>query len=238
MATASFRRSFWFRCLVLAIFLQGWVAPLGAVNHHPEIYAATALTKTTTTTRIRPGQSRLRYSSSNNNDNNSNKNNNNNMKRNTNRDAVAPLSAMADESAIVHPATVAAAAEDHPDPEITIKKTLLCIRHGTSKANECMSEPGNEWGDSTFYDDIALIDSPLSERGIHQVQTALPRQFHDNPKLLNLLQEAQLVVISPLTRCLQTYLYGVEPVLRQQKRKNSIPILAQSLLTGTSLYYF
>jgi hypothetical protein len=236
MASASFRRcrSFWFLCLILAI-LQVWVASLGAVNHHPEIYAATTLM--TTTTRSRQGQSRLKYSSSSNNNNSNNNNDNTNMKQDTLRDAVASSSALADDGAsptvvLARPATVGAGDDHH---EITTKKTLLCIRHGISKANEHMSEPGNEWGDPTFFDDIALIDSPLSESGIHQVQTVLPRQFNDNPKLLHVLQEAQLVVISPLTRCLQTYQYGVEPVLRQQQQQQKgIPILAQSLLTGTS----
>ena len=93
-----------------------------------------------------------------------------------------------------------------------------------------MSQLGNQWGDPTFHDDISLVDAPLSESGIHQVQTSLPRQFQGNPQLFNLLQEAQLVVISPLTRCLQTYQYGVEPVLRQEQK--TISILAQSLLTG------
>ena len=90
-----------------------------------------------------------------------------------------------------------------------------------------MSQPGNTWGDPTFSDDATLIDAKLSSNGINQIKTKLQDQLQ-NQYLDYLKAELQLVLISPLTRCLQTYEYGVRPVLlsiqqqeQYQKAKNS-----------------
>jgi broad specificity phosphatase PhoE len=136
---------------------------------------------------------------------------------------------------------------------ITKKKTtkrLLCIRHGISIANEWMNQPGNQWGDANFRDN-GIPDAPLSEAGRQHTQTYLHEQFlasptgnhhnnnHDNNNthhnvLYQTLQEVELVIVSPLTRCLETYLYGVEPYLTRRRTSTTtttmVPILAIPLL--------
>jgi hypothetical protein len=121
-------------------------------------------------------------------------------------------------------------------------KDLLCIRHGVSLANEFMSLPDNKWGSPSFRDDPKLIDAPLSENGVQITKTEVPRQLLHQDDLRSFLvgttitkdsnvistandggeghgnteseySGVELVLISPLTRCLQTYMYGVEPVL-------------------------
>jgi len=126
-----------------------------------------------------------------------------------------------------------AADGDSPPP---IVKRLLCVRHGISVANEWMSRPGNQWGDANFRDE-GKPDSPLSETGRRNAEAFLKRQFQQQqPRLLEVLDEVELVLISPLTRCLETFQYGVEPILidRLQKTQGNhqkkVPILALPLL--------
>ncbi|KAG7350018.1 histidine phosphatase superfamily branch 1 protein [Nitzschia inconspicua] len=100
------------------------------------------------------------------------------------------------------------------------KKRLLCIRHGISVANEWMQQPGNQWGDATFCDDPTLVDAKLSETGRLTSQTVLQRQLNDNPLLHKTLQQVELILVSPLTRCLETFQYGVEPLLLNNNNNN------------------
>lgn len=130
---------------------------------------------------------------------------------------------------------------------------LLCIRHGVSLANEFI---GNRWGSPSFRDDPNLVDAALSKNGIQLTKTELPKQLLQQDEFKSFLMRTknettnsnnggvELVLISPLTRCLQTYVYGVEPVLRKllneqddfqndndsQRRKLPIPVLAHPLL--------
>ena len=108
---------------------------------------------------------------------------------------------------------------------------MLCVRHGTSIANEFMAQPGNTWGEATFRDDETLIDAQLSSNGIDQVKTELQYQLQ-NQYLDFLRDELQLVIISPLTRCLQTYEYGVRPVLlsllKQQEKGKNVTVVSSS----------
>lgn len=90
-----------------------------------------------------------------------------------------------------------------------------------------MSRPGNEWGDPNFRDD-GQPDSPLSERGRQKTKEFLQRQFQ-NPKLREQLSDLELILVSPLTRCLETFLYGVVPLLQKQKLQD-IPVMAHPLL--------
>lgn len=125
-------------------------------------------------------------------------------------------------------------------PPLNVKR-LLCVRHGVSVANEEMSRPGNQWGDPNFRDD-GKRDAPLSEAGRKETQEFLKQQFHQQTKLMEVLDEVELVIVSPLTRTLETLHYGVEPILMNhhhllQKRrvggdgdKKNIPILAVPLL--------
>jgi broad specificity phosphatase PhoE len=114
-------------------------------------------------------------------------------------------------------------------------KRLLCVRHGISVANEYMSQPGNEWGDPTFKDDPTLVDARLSPSGQIRTSQDLPNQLVNEDGLWSILQEIELVLISPLTRCLETYTYGVEPILKkcfddEQFYETRIPVLAIPLL--------
>lgn len=71
-------------------------------------------------------------------------------------------------------------------------KEIYCVRHGKSKSNEWMEK--NEWGGPGYNDYHGnLRDSPLSEVGISQAK-ALTEQ----------LDTVELVIVSPLTRCLET----------------------------------
>mmetsp|Transcript_45633 Transcript_45633/g.111139 ORF Transcript_45633/g.111139 Transcript_45633/m.111139 type:complete len:997 (+) Transcript_45633:180-3170(+) len=96
-----------------------------------------------------------------------------------------------------------------------LSKSLLCIRHGISVANEFMARPGNQWGDATFRDDPTLIDAPLSQSGRQMTEELLHHQLRTQTDIQEFLSNVELIIISPLTRCLQTYQVGVEPVLAE-----------------------
>ena len=169
---------------------------------------------------------------------------------------------------VTDPVQSTAESSHHNDKDIpsgvqstTMKKTtkrLLSIRHGISIANEWMNQPGNQWGDANFRDN-GIPDAPLSDAGRQHTQTYLHEQFfasptgnHDNNNdnhnnvhhnvLYQTLQEVELVIISPLTRCLETYQYGVEPYLTRRRKTTKstsstttttttmVPILAIPLL--------
>jgi len=139
----------------------------------------------------------------------------------------------------------------------------MLIRHGISTANEYHSLPGNTWGSPTFRDDPNLVDAPLSENGELQTEERLNKQLlydetfrsfltgtgsdrnkDDSNDNINSQEEkgVELILVSPLTRCLQTYVYGVEPVLSKLQdatakqsqgldtKHISVPVLATPLL--------
>ena len=114
------------------------------------------------------------------------------------------------------------------DEEPTTKR-LLCIRHAKSVANEFMAQPGNTWGEATFSDDANLLDAPLSETGIQQCVDSLHPQLQD--EFVEFLEQVELVICSPMTRCLETFTKGVEPKLRQYHGDKKIPLLAVPYLT-------
>lgn len=114
------------------------------------------------------------------------------------------------------PAIMATSAND-ADGSST--KVLYLIRHGTSTANDYMNAIGNQWGDATFYDDVKYIDAPLSPSGHAQAATLL------SSHVLDVMQNVELVITSPLTRCLQTWKIGIQP------RHNTIPVIVLPWLT-------
>ena len=120
---------------------------------------------------------------------------------------------------------------------ITHRKKLLLIRHGTSLGNEFMERPGNRWGDKTFTDDLSLVDASLSQTGISQanmLRQKLKNRFVD-PRVVNdggdmenakgdiiPVDDNLLVVTSPLQRCIETMIIGVLPnTLLTNSRNNS-----------------
>jgi broad specificity phosphatase PhoE len=102
-----------------------------------------------------------------------------------------------------------------------------------------MNQPGNRWGDATFRDDPTLIDAPLSSIGKQHTIEYLQQQLdpsspvqqqqqqqqqqqpsqHYHLSASILLKEIELIVVSPLTRCLETYQYGIEPILNKIRTK-------------------
>jgi len=106
------------------------------------------------------------------------------------------------------------------DTDTTTNMNLLMIRHGRSLGNDMMDQPGNRWGDPHFKDDATLRDAPLSERGIQQaVELGQSLPQHEIDKL-------ELIVVSPLTRALQTMQHAI-----LSKLPNHIPIVVHPLLT-------
>jgi broad specificity phosphatase PhoE len=99
-----------------------------------------------------------------------------------------------------------------------------------------MKGSGNQWGDATFRDDPALRDSELSETGKKQVRalTEMLLQWRDDGDCS--LADFELIVVSPLTRCLQTYVMGVRPALEKQGRRPrvvALPLAAERVYTAS-----
>jgi broad specificity phosphatase PhoE len=113
------------------------------------------------------------------------------------------------------------------------EKKLILIRHGCTHMNEYLERPGSRWGDPNFTDifeahELDLYkDSMLSEKGIEQAKD-LYQFFHSEEGKL-LLQDVELVAVSPLKRTIQTLEIGVVPHLRMSQTKPKI--MAQPLAT-------
>ena len=106
-------------------------------------------------------------------------------------------------------------------------KIIYGIRHGRSESNEYMMLEGSRWDDPTFTDDMKFRDSPLSETGRKQVK-ALHQKLIDEGG--DWLSEVELVIVSPLTRCLQTFEYGCRQALEHHFEPSPPPkILALTL---------
>jgi broad specificity phosphatase PhoE len=134
----------------------------------------------------------------------------------------------------------------------TITTTVYGIRHGTSVSNEWMTGP-NAWGAPTYDDRLNIRDSPLSAAGIAQAkalcrtwQEELQRRNSDNDDDIppHWLSKVQLIVLSPLTRCLQTYQYAIQPLFLSRWQQGNVeqrspppprvvvqPLLAERLYT-------
>ena len=98
----------------------------------------------------------------------------------------------------------------------TTTSLILGVRHGTSLANEYMTGP-NEWGSPTFVDDPTLWDASLSAEGRRQArEIALQLLTHDDQEPI------ELIVVSPLTRCLQT-LQEMLPEIRSPREDSRVP---------------
>lgn len=103
------------------------------------------------------------------------------------------------------------------------KKTVILVRHACSEANEYMYCEGNRWGDPTFTDDEAYLDSILSPKGLSQAELLAKKwaEGHvikewmesldvDKERKDQLLDDV-LLVTSPMTRTMQTMSLGVLP---------------------------
>ena len=117
---------------------------------------------------------------------------------------------------------------------INNNKRLICIRHARSEGNEFLSRPGNQWGDPTFCDNATLIDAKLTETGLKQVKEQLLPELEQD-YYSQLLEQVDLVLISPLTRTLETFQYGVLPVL-QELRGDAMPLIIANPLCTERVY--
>lgn len=110
---------------------------------------------------------------------------------------------------------------------------VIAIRHGSSLSNEWMTG-SNAWFSPTFCDDLQLVDSPLSDKGLQQAQNELPHTLQcvlvENTDNL----EDLVVLVSPLTRCLQTWYYGVKPLLPPETIPTRIvPLLRERVYSAS-----
>ena len=138
---------------------------------------------------------------------------------------------------------------NHTKPEATVKIIVYGIRHGRSMSNEWMTGD-NEWGNPTFNDRNNIRDSPLSEHGIRQAQLLCQQFFQEisaltmkndsnnkNPKCSDhWLCHVDMILVSPLTRCLQTYQYAIEPLLPMVASFKSFPRPYVNPLLSERLY--
>jgi broad specificity phosphatase PhoE len=108
-------------------------------------------------------------------------------------------------------------------------KRIFAIRHGASVANEKMQRPGNTWGEPTFVDD-GEIDSPLSDLGRQQ---ALQLRSILATNHGALLESIDLVLVSPLTRCIETFEIGVRPLLSPATPVVAMPLIAERVYTAS-----
>jgi broad specificity phosphatase PhoE len=88
------------------------------------------------------------------------------------------------------------------------------------------------------YRDIVNLDARLTELGVEQCRQLANRirQADPNSPLASLASSLQLVVTSPLTRCIQTALLSLRDVLSCSSRDNTIPVLAHELIRETVNY--
>jgi len=111
-----------------------------------------------------------------------------------------------------------------PPPKNKSKKLIL-IRHGCTYMNEYLSKPGSTWGDPNFTDiftsdhERAIYrDSPLSELGVAQAERLSERfvssmEDQQQLQLQLLLDEIEIIAVSPLNRALQTLEIAILPHL-------------------------
>jgi broad specificity phosphatase PhoE len=121
-------------------------------------------------------------------------------------------------------------------------KRIVFIRHGCTFMNEYLGKPGCAYGSPNFTDKFPATaeykdkyqDTKLSPRGHKQASTLSNRLGDLSQKKTNVLstlglsidnanfvQELELVVVSPLTRALQTFQIGLKPHLSE-----NVPIIA------------
>jgi broad specificity phosphatase PhoE len=107
------------------------------------------------------------------------------------------------------------------------KKKVIFVRHGRSMANEHMDKEGNRWGDSTFTDDLRFSDSKLSDHGRYQAHV-LRKNLESIINGLESAGESLLIVVSPLTRALETLDIACHGL---RHRWGNITVLAHPLAT-------
>jgi broad specificity phosphatase PhoE len=99
-----------------------------------------------------------------------------------------------------------------PTPTTGGPKVVYCIRHGQSISNEWMERSGNEWGCPNYNDYNGNVrDAPLSKLGLEQARSLTWEQLPSSLSPVNNNNNSnriQLVVVSPMTRCLETLFHS------------------------------
>jgi broad specificity phosphatase PhoE len=115
-------------------------------------------------------------------------------------------------------------------------KRIVFVRHGCTYMNEYLGK-GTEFGGPNFTDVFSspedkdkYRDSKLSPRGVSQA-TALAKRLtkelkgRQRPDFVP--SDLDLIVISPLTRALQTFELGLKPVLQDLPNVLALPLAAE-----------
>jgi broad specificity phosphatase PhoE len=124
-------------------------------------------------------------------------------------------------------------------PPPTTKKVIYGLRHAHSQANAWMSQPGNDWGDATFRDDPSLVDASLSDQGRRQVAALADRLAGASSSTTSSssawVDEVELVVVSPLTRCLQTWEGGCRSAFLERRSDGEADSMAPPVVLALPL---
>jgi broad specificity phosphatase PhoE len=127
--------------------------------------------------------------------------------------------------------------QDLPKQQQQQSKRIVWIRHGSTYMNELIGGGGTSYGQPGFTDVFEeddkihqYRDSPLSPVGVQQALDLREKlsTSSDIPTTdFSLIQELELVVVSPLTRALQTMELALYDHVKEQQR--DIPIVALPL---------
>jgi broad specificity phosphatase PhoE len=134
-----------------------------------------------------------------------------------------------------------------PDLEATISskaamppktKEVVFLRHGCTYMNEYLGRPLSYFGAPNFSDvfpsperEKYYLDTPLSPTGIQQAS----KLARTRPSFLDIAELSScnnggppidLVVVSPLTRALQTFEYGIYPHLKDFIQRGELEVVA------------
>jgi broad specificity phosphatase PhoE len=126
-----------------------------------------------------------------------------------------------------------------PKSSTTSRTMVYGIRHGRSVSNEWM-QGVNEWGAPTYNDTYNVPDAPLSPTGVQQASDlaeVLRQELHIERQ--HWLSQVELIIVSPLTRCLQTYHLAVHPVissLPSTNLSNQMPLVIANPLLAERVY--
>ena len=124
------------------------------------------------------------------------------------------------------------------DSNLSEQKRIILIRHGLSYMNEHIGANGITFGGPDFTDIFSkedhekfYRDSPLSQTGLTQAKELgkAIEALRKEPDNSNAIKDLNLVVVSPLTRAIQTGQFALFPHLDQIRDPSSIPIIALPL---------
>eukprot|EP00301_Raphidiophrys_heterophryoidea_P013057 c20399_g1_i1.p1 GENE.c20399_g1_i1~~c20399_g1_i1.p1 ORF type:complete len:461 (-),score=136.46 c20399_g1_i1:1402-2784(-) len=103
---------------------------------------------------------------------------------------------------------------------LPVKKTLYLVRHGESVWNKAQS-------DLNVVELVSHTDHPLHKHGVQQAQalcSLIDKTDAHSASEMN-FRAAQAILVSPLTRAIQTALVGLRPIIFAPSRKSILPTL-------------